>query len=92
MSNEPASRGNFGEGRQLSNIILESVTEVTGTDPSRLPPLYHAVDPDALDRVFASDERTGERLGDGHVTFVYHDCVVTAHADGRVTVEPIDGG
>lgn len=87
-------RGTDGDGdgrRQLSHVVIESVAEATDTDPFRLPPLHDAVDPEALNRLFATSGHGGLST-DGHVTFRYHGCVVTVHASGQAIVEPADDG
>ncbi|WP_132058304.1 HalOD1 output domain-containing protein [Halorussus amylolyticus] len=55
-----------------------------------LPPLYDAIDPDALDALFAGGVRSPDRprATAGKVEFVYHGHRVTAHSDGSVVVEP----
>lgn len=68
-------------GRGLSTSVIEAVASAEGVDPVELSePLFAAVEPDALDRLF--------RAGTGCVTFQYLGYEVTAHGDGEVTVEP----
>ena len=75
-----------------SYSVIEAVTQVTGTDPMELGPLYHAIDPDALDRLFG---RSGDRSrpdSNGHLAFRYEGCDVTVHADGRTIASKSDSG
>ncbi len=35
----------------ITEVIIDAVAAVSGTDPLELPPLYEAVDPDALELI-----------------------------------------
>lgn len=61
------------QGRIVQEIVKGVATE-TGRDPTALPPLYEAVDPDALAVAV-------ETLDTGRVTFSYAGCTVTVQAD-----------
>lgn len=70
----------------LSQSVVEAVAEEDGTDPLDLsPPLYEAIDLDALDNVFATTQIEGRM--DGQVTFFYKEYEVTVYGDGYVSVE-----
>mgnify|MGYP006293503137 CR=1 FL=1 len=71
----------------LTERIVEATTDVTGADPLDLPPLYDAVDPDALEVLCDCDDADGPL-----VEFAYAGCGITVRGDGsvRVTPEPID--
>jgi len=69
-----------------SDVVVETVSAVTGTAPLDLEPLYSAVDPDALDSFFVSTASGTNRTG--LTTFAYRDCEVTVSADGVVLVDP----
>lgn len=73
----------------LTERIVEATTDVAGTDALDLPPLYDAVDPDALEALYDRDGVDGPE-----VAFSYADCGVTVHGDGSVSVtpEPIGAG
>jgi hypothetical protein len=62
--------------------IVTGVAALEGIDPMELPPLFDAIDPDALDAIFAATGSGGPRSG--RVGFTY--------ADHRVTVEFDDVG
>lgn len=64
--------------RSASSVVLEAVAEAEGTTPTDLSvPLYEAVDPDALDRLF----ETGGDTAGGRVQFPYADYRVTVTVD-----------
>lgn len=61
----------------LVTTIIQETGEVTGEDPSELPPLYESVDPDALEAIEKDVEC---------VRFTYADCEIVIK-DGDVAVE-----
>lgn len=65
--------------------VVDAVAAEMGVDPVALEPLFDVVDPDALDRLFASGV-------DGSVRFEYHECDVVVYSDGRVTVDDAERG
>lgn len=69
--------------------IVRLIAAVEGCEPDEIdPPLYDAVDPIALDDLFAGDR---SRAVGGRVTFEYRGYDVTVTADRRVAVEfPVD--
>lgn len=73
-----------------SRSVIRAVAAVNGTDPTRLPPLYGAVDPDALDRLFDPAPGHPEPRPDCVVSFRYDDFAVTVSGDGRIVVSPAD--
>lgn len=75
-------------GQPLSVTIAQAVADYDGTDVTALEPLHHAINADALERLF-EPRADGLRSG-GRVSFEYADYLVTVEASGRVTVEPID--
>ena len=73
----------------LSTTVVTAVAKAADTDPTSLPPLYEAIDPDALDKLL------GGGLGssgsqDGYLTFTYADHSITVHADGEIVVHAIE--
>lgn len=65
------------EERTASEAVLAAVAEQLGVEEWELrPPLYEAVDPEALDDLF--------RETVGHATFEYQGFAVTVDADGGV--------
>ncbi|MFW6382637.1 MAG: HalOD1 output domain-containing protein [Haloferacaceae archaeon] len=64
----------------VSVRVVEAVASATGRDELTLPPLYDAVDPDALDTLT-------EGTRDVEISFVYAGYEVTVGSDGEVTLE-----
>lgn len=74
----------------LTHAVVEAVAEVRGVDPVGLEPrLYQAVDPDALNRLFARRADGTPREG-GRVEFVLAACQVCVEADGSVDVTALE--
>jgi hypothetical protein len=78
----------WAPGVPPSQRVIEAVAAVTGTDPSQTEPLFDAVDPDALDELFASTWSGRVRPSTGRVTFRYGEHDVTLHAGGRIVMAP----
>lgn len=73
--------------RLASEAVVEAVAAATQSDPLDLPPIYDAVDPDALSNLFEPSS-TGSRRFQGTVTFEYADHLVTVEGEGTITLEP----
>lgn len=67
--------------------VLEAVADAENADALDLPPLYRAVETDALEAIFQPTPDGGTRSG--RVEFTYHGYLVTVDcgADGTATVE-----
>ncbi|USZ68790.1 hypothetical protein NGM10_03405 [Halorussus salilacus] len=65
-----------------SQRVIEAVADETGDDLTEVGPLYHVIDPDALDRLFAPTNRTGRT--EGFVEFTFAGCDVVVRGDGTV--------
>jgi hypothetical protein len=68
----------------VSQAVLETIADATATDAMNLPPLYRAVDPEALDALLVprgSDDGAPVTLA-----FDYHDCQVTVEREDEDTV------
>lgn len=76
------AQSQLGEPNEAVLTIIKAVAAATETAPAELPPLADAVDPDALDALFAG------RQTSGRVSFLYADRSVTIATDGTVTVSP----
>jgi hypothetical protein len=71
--------------RSVSESVVEAVAQAEGVAPTQLrSTLYEAVDPDALEQLFAP--RTPVERLDGTLTFHYHGYRVTVRSGGSVTV------
>lgn len=69
---------------ELSTRVVEAIAECAGAEPDELsPPLYTAVDLDALDGL-------ARRGTDVTVTFRYGEYAVDVRTDGTVSVEEVD--
>ncbi|GAB3032790.1 HalOD1 output domain-containing protein [Natronobiforma cellulositropha] len=53
----------------VTETIIEHVADADGRDPLELPPLWDAVDPEALETLFAPTKSGGVRAG--RVEFAY---------------------
>lgn len=68
-----------------SEAVIRQIAEAAGVDPLALPPLYDAVDPDALDALF--EPSPGDPILSGTVSFTYCGCgVVVFRTDDEVCV------
>lgn len=81
------STGEDGQSDSLSRAVIEAVADAEDTDPIELPPLYDAIDPDALDSVFFGTK--GDAV-DGRITFTYHGYEVQVDSDQAVALEAVD--
>lgn len=68
------------DNQKVGDRVVQAVATVSGVDPLALPPLYDAVDPDALDALV-------EGMGEGKVVFTYAECEITVTASGTIDVE-----
>jgi len=73
--------------RSPSEAAVAAVATALGREPTEIPPLFSAVDGEALDALFRRGP-DGVHGGNGTVVFEYADHRVTVHADGTVDVEP----
>ncbi|AXR78200.1 HalOD1 output domain-containing protein [Natrarchaeobaculum sulfurireducens] len=74
----------FSENKTATAAIIDTVAAVTGTRPTELPPLYDAVDPEALDSLFESfEQRSSETL---RVEFSYHGMTVVVRDGLEVSI------
>ncbi|QLG47829.1 HalOD1 output domain-containing protein [Natrinema halophilum] len=77
-----------------SEAVLHATAEATGSkvigstpeEENVLDPLYHAIDPEALDNLFHSITGDGHR-SDGKITFTYCGCKVEVENRGVVKVQ-----
>lgn len=69
----------------VSERVVREVAGTTHSDALELPPLYEAIDPEALDTVV-------ETMSNGAVSFTYLKHEVTVTDDGSISVEPVSDG
>ncbi|WP_246998112.1 HalOD1 output domain-containing protein [Halosolutus gelatinilyticus] len=67
-----------GEDETPSIVVVRAVATLTNTSPIDLDPLYHAIDPDHLDRVVQSADESAVRM---EISFRYQGCEVTVTED-----------
>ena len=72
-----------------SERVIDAVADATDSEPTDVGPLYHVIDPDALDRLFSPTRRGGRT--EGYVTFAFGGCDVMVRGNGSVEVSPLDG-
>ncbi|NEU56704.1 HalOD1 output domain-containing protein [Halorussus sp. MSC15.2] len=80
--------GDTLEKCSTSHRVITAVAEETGNDPTEVGPLYHVIDPDALDRLFTATGAGGRNRG--HVEFTFAGCDVVVHGNGEVEVSERD--
>lgn len=77
--------------RSVCNLVVEAVAAEQGTDATDLAPLYHSIDPDALENLFSN--RSLPRGHGAHpqteVRFTYEEYRVTVSSGGSIDVAPI---
>lgn len=92
MTDLVARNLDLDDARPLSEQLVRAVAASEGVDPVALEtPLYEAIDPDALDRLFRSTNT--DRAG-GRVEFSYHGyrVVVSVGDEPEIRLEAIDDG
>ncbi|WP_458210846.1 HalOD1 output domain-containing protein [Haladaptatus sp. NG-SE-30] len=68
--------------------IINAVSDATDCPVEELDPLYDAIDPDALDRLYSPTYHGDVRSG-GEVTFLYAGYQVVVDGSGTVELTPI---
>lgn len=64
--------------------IVVGVAALEDVDPMALPPLFDAIDPDALEAIFADSERNTARIGT--IEFPYAGHTIRIECDGDPVV------
>jgi hypothetical protein len=79
---EPAVERAAEPAESVATRVVSAVASREGVDPTAIePPLYDAIDPDALDALVASNGESGL-----HVSFTYCGYPITVDAGGGVSV------
>ncbi|WP_209438485.1 HalOD1 output domain-containing protein [Natronococcus sp. JC468] len=73
-----------GEAPDLGHVIVTELAERTDAEPTTLPPLYEAIDPQALNELFRGDRS-------GRVRFEYAGYEVTVDGTERVRIDDGEG-
>lgn len=77
---EPGREGDWVDGRSPSQAVIETLAEERDTAQKELPPLFEAVDPEALDRLFLDRDP-------GTVSFSYSGYEITITEAGEIVIE-----
>ncbi len=86
MSVTESQTQSLAQTEDVSTAVIMAISEATGTPATELPPMYDAIDPDALDAIFQGPVDARPRTGIA-VTFTMAGCTVDI-CDGAVTVIP----
>lgn len=79
----------FGDNtRSASEVIVFTIAEITGEDPTALEPLGEVIDPDALDAIFSRSDETDRSAA--HLSFQYEGYDVTLFSHGRLTLSELE--
>ena len=71
----------------VCKAIISTVAVVSETKPLELPPLYSAVDPDALEALLERNV-PGPQNADIHISFTFTEWEITVHSYGVIAVQP----
>ena len=77
----PVSETQYGNGVRPSDAVVDALAEAEGISPLELDPLYDAIDPDAVDRIFGRSAESSSAI----LEFVVSDWRVFV-GDGRALV------
>jgi hypothetical protein len=69
----------------LSMRVVDEVADAKDVPVEDLSPLYHAIEPDALDKLFSTAEDVSSLA---QVRFQYEGCTVVVSGDGTVETVP----
>lgn len=69
-----------------SVAVVEAIASVTGREPTEITPLHEYIDPDALDSLFETSERSGR--SPSVVSFPFEDYHVVVRGTGEIIVYP----
>ena len=71
---------------EVSERVVTGVATLEGTDPVELPPLFDAIDPDALASIFAVSASGARRTGTVEFTYADHRVQVSFDETGDTVV------
>lgn len=75
-----------GGSDSVMTAILDIVADREGVDVGELPPLYDAVDPDALESLFAPTRTGSPRTGRVEFTYAGYVVALVSDRDGSIVV------
>lgn len=70
----------------VTERVVDEVADRAGVSPLELPPIYEAIDPDALDRLFSGSPDDTAPSPPDSVTFAYAGYSVTVYRDRSVRI------
>lgn len=76
----------------VTTTIITAVAAITDSPATDIAPLYEAINPDALNTLYAPTQTGERRTGGGCTTLTVHGCTVTLYWDGEIEIEPPDHG
>lgn len=68
-----------------STVVIEKVSSISERDPLKMPPLYDAIDTEALDTLLVGAAENG--VSDVQVSFEYDGFSVYINSTGHVSIE-----
>jgi len=72
-----------GDDESIGAAVVRAVATVSNTAATALPPLYHVVDPDTLNRLFPADAT------DGELRFDYAGYAVVVGSNGTIKLHEL---
>lgn len=81
------TRHDWNKSDEISSTIVDAVAAIVGKEPTKLQPLYHAIDPDAFDQLLQSFLPTDNGTDVAQVEFSFNGCDVSVQSDGRIWID-----
>lgn len=88
VTERPAYR--IRESETVTEAVVRAVCAETGSDPTRLDPLYSVIDPEALNALFSDRDGGGSQRAHASVAFDYCGRQIVISASGTVRVSPLE--
>lgn len=68
------------EDSPASELIIETVANLSGIDPLELPPIFETIDPDSLDTLI-------REMDEGEISFDYADYTISVNSQKVIELE-----
>ena len=78
------------QSERMASAIVSGVAACTGRGVTDLPPLYNVVDPQALEKVFASPLGSRHHSNDGRFVFTYAGCEIVIDGGDELTARLLE--
>ncbi len=78
---DPSPRTHTSQTTPLSVTIVHQIAKTDECDPAELPPLYKAIDPDALDALYAHGSLAVQFEYAGHNIKITPDEIISVESD-----------